>query len=172
MTSAQQPRWVLNEQYFKIFVAEMGAPPARELINDTSFREFMLSYCPEDSVWDMWCKPVCGADSHSLSPHWPVLHGGSGRDGEDKEDREGALQGAQLQNGYLLQAGSALPHQAPQLKIGHLPVSCKLWPSDWIAAQKECNPFCSQVTRTPGWIDAAHTITGPTHRPNKRCPPP
>ena len=34
-------------------MAEMGAPPAIELINDTSFREFMLSYCPEDSVWIM-----------------------------------------------------------------------------------------------------------------------
>ena len=40
------------------------------------------------------------------------------------------LQGAQLQDGYLLQVGSALPHQAPQLKIVAIDmysVNCGPW---------------------------------------------
>ena len=62
--------------------------------------------------------------SHCPNRRCPVLPGDGGRDGEDEEGGEGALQGAQLQDGYVLQVGSALPHQAPQLKISNFPLSC------------------------------------------------
>ena len=49
---------------------------------------------------------------HSVLPHYPVLLGGGGHDGEDKEGGEGTLQGAQLAEPYLtrlLNSGSQQP---------------------------------------------------------------
>ena len=58
--------------------------------------------------------PVRGADSYPVSAHGHVLPGDGGSHRDNEEGGEGALQGAQVQDGHILQVGRALPHQAPQ----------------------------------------------------------